>query len=96
MVINNEGIPLKSTLDSSTTVNITNARKMSTIKRCPQMITSDHRGLRNSEVKLMWVVAGGVFLQLIKSDLVNKQLIKLRGYRTIKCTYYDNLNYAVF
>ena len=33
--------------------------RMSTIKNCPQMLRSDHRGLRNSKVKLMWWVVGG-------------------------------------
>ena len=30
--------------------------RLSTIKKCPQMLRSDHRELRNSKVKLMWVV----------------------------------------
>ena len=30
--------------------------RLSTIKKCPQMLRSDHRELRDSEVKLMWVV----------------------------------------
>ena len=33
--------------------------RLSTIKKCPQMLRSDHRGLRNSKVKLMWVGGGG-------------------------------------
>ena len=28
--------------------------RLSTIKKCPHMLKSDHRGLRNSKVKLMW------------------------------------------
>ena len=30
--------------------------RLSTIKKCPQMLRSDHRELRNSKVKLGWVV----------------------------------------
>ena len=37
--------------------------RLSTMKKCPHMLRSDHRGLRNSKVKLMWwwvvVVVGG-------------------------------------
>ena len=33
--------------------------RLSTIKKCPQMLRSDHRELRNSKVKLGWVVGGG-------------------------------------
>ena len=36
--------------------------RLSTVKKCPHMLRSDHRGLRNSKVKLMWwvvVVVGG-------------------------------------
>ena len=35
--------------------------RLSTIKKCSHMLRSDHRELRNSLVKLMWVVvvAGG-------------------------------------
>ena len=33
--------------------------RLSTIKKCPQMLRSDHRELRNSKVKLGWVVVGG-------------------------------------
>ena len=29
------------------------------IKKCPHMLRSDHRELRNSKVKLMWLVGGG-------------------------------------
>ena len=32
---------------------------MSTIKKWPHMLRSDHRGLRNRDLKLMWVVGGG-------------------------------------
>ena len=37
--------------------------RLSTVKKCPHMLRSDHRGLRNSKVKLMWVgvvVVGGM------------------------------------
>ena len=30
--------------------------RLSTIKKCPHMLRSDHRGLRNRDLKLMWVV----------------------------------------
>ena len=30
--------------------------RLSTIKKCPHMSRSDHRELRNSDLKLMWVV----------------------------------------
>ena len=33
--------------------------RLSTVKKCPHMLRSDHRGLRNSKVKLMWVGGGG-------------------------------------
>ena len=33
--------------------------RLSTIKKCPHMLSSDHRGLRNRDLKLMWVVVGG-------------------------------------
>ena len=29
--------------------------RLSTIKNCPHMLKSDHRELRGSKVKLMWV-----------------------------------------
>ena len=32
--------------------------RLSTIKKCPHMHRLDHRELRNSKVKLMWVVGG--------------------------------------
>ena len=30
--------------------------KKSTLKKCPHMLRSDHRGLRNRDLKLIWVV----------------------------------------
>ena len=30
--------------------------RLSTIKKCPHMLKSDHRELRNSKVKFRWVV----------------------------------------
>ena len=33
--------------------------RFSTIKKCPHLLISDHRELRNSSVKLMWWVVGG-------------------------------------
>ena len=40
--------------------------RLSTVKKCPHMLISDHRELRNSSVKLMWAVVGGgqLLLQL--------------------------------
>ena len=32
--------------------------RLSTTKQCPHMLKSDHRELRNSKVKLMWVGGG--------------------------------------
>ena len=32
--------------------------RLSTIKKCPQMLRSNHRELRNSKVKLGWVGGG--------------------------------------
>ena len=34
--------------------------RLSTIKKCPHMLRLDHRELRYSQVKLMWVVVGGM------------------------------------
>ena len=34
--------------------------RLSTIKKWPDTLKSDHRGLRNSKEKFMWVVGGGV------------------------------------
>ena len=33
--------------------------RLSTIKKCPHMLKSDHRGPRNSKGKFLWVVVGG-------------------------------------
>ena len=33
--------------------------RLSTIKKWPDTLKSDHRGLRNSKEKFMWVVVGG-------------------------------------
>ena len=33
--------------------------RLSTMKKCPHMLRSDHRELRNSYVEFMWVVGGG-------------------------------------
>ena len=33
--------------------------RLSTIKKWPDTLKSDHRGLRNSKEKFMWVVGGG-------------------------------------
>ena len=33
--------------------------RLSTIKKCPHMSRSDHRELRNRDLKLGWVVVGG-------------------------------------
>ena len=33
--------------------------RLSTVKKCAQMLRSDHRELRNSKVKFMWWVVGG-------------------------------------
>ena len=32
---------------------------LSTVKKCPHLLRSDHRELRNSYVEFMWVVVGG-------------------------------------
>ena len=34
--------------------------RLSTIKKCPHMLRSDHRELKNSKVKLRWVGGGGM------------------------------------
>ena len=39
--------------------------RLSTIKNCPHMLKSDHRELRNSKVKLMWVVGGWWWYEMI-------------------------------
>ena len=34
--------------------------RLSTIRKCPHMLRSDHRGLRNGDLKLMWWWVVGV------------------------------------
>ena len=47
--------------------------RLSTIKKCPHMLRSDHRELRNSKVKLMlWVVVGGCRGQRLRLALAHE------------------------
>ena len=44
--------------------------RLSTIKKCPHMLRSDHRGLRNRDLKLMWwrVVVVGVVVVGVEGE----------------------------
>ena len=51
--------------------------RLSTIKKCPQMLRSDHRGLRNCKVKLGWVVGGWWWWWWVYRAKTNTALVQL-------------------
>ena len=53
--------------------------RLSTIKKWPDTLKSDHRGLRNSKEKFMWVVGGwvvvGVPMIIVTRDFIEIALL---------------------
>ena len=49
--------------------------RLSTIKKWPDTLKSDHRGLRNSKEKFMWVVVVGGPMIIVTSDFIEIALL---------------------